>query len=251
MLVNPRVRAVIDMSEPVAVILAAVLHFLSADSAAAVCASYMSRAARGSWLIVSSGHYQDTELATRLQQTATRIYPVLEPRRRRSGVDAGRAGARRPGSVRGAQMDNGDRRRADRKTGVRAGRRRRQVPVSATPDYGAYLAVIVATFAHFGRKPDASVLMCHRLLGGDEMNRGAPTSAASSRRVRIAASSALVLAVLIGGSLYLARGAFSSGPSSAGRVTSSRTTAPGCGTAGTAPAPTARPRWPSPPRRWW
>jgi uncharacterized protein YkwD len=65
------------------------------------------------------------------------------------------------------------------------------------------------------------------------MNRGAPTSAASSRRVRIAASSALVLAVLIGGSLYLARGAFSPGPSSAGRVTSSRTTAPGCGTAGT------------------
>jgi O-methyltransferase involved in polyketide biosynthesis len=70
-LADPRVRAVIDMSEPVAVIMAAVLHFLSADSAAAVCASYMSRAARGSWLIVSSGHYQDVELATRLQRTAT------------------------------------------------------------------------------------------------------------------------------------------------------------------------------------
>jgi hypothetical protein len=70
-LADPRVRAVIDMSEPVAVIMAAVLHFLSADSAAAVCASYMRRAARGSWLIVSSGHYQDIELATRLQQTAT------------------------------------------------------------------------------------------------------------------------------------------------------------------------------------
>jgi uncharacterized protein YkwD len=66
------------------------------------------------------------------------------------------------------------------------------------------------------------------------MNRGALASAASSRRVRIAASSALVLAVLIGGSLYLARGAFSSGPSSAG-ITSSRTTAPGCGAAGTSP----------------
>jgi hypothetical protein len=61
----------IDMSEPVAVILAAVLHFLPADSAAAVCAAYMSRAAQGSWLIVSCGHYHDTELATRLQQTAT------------------------------------------------------------------------------------------------------------------------------------------------------------------------------------
>jgi hypothetical protein len=70
-LADPRVRAVIDVSEPVAVILAAVLHFLPADSAAAVCAAYMDRAARGSWLIVSSGHYQDVELAARLQQTAT------------------------------------------------------------------------------------------------------------------------------------------------------------------------------------
>ena len=62
-LANPQVRAVIDMSRPIAVILAAVLHFLPADSAAAVCAGYMSRAARGSWLIVSSGHYEDKELA--------------------------------------------------------------------------------------------------------------------------------------------------------------------------------------------
>ncbi len=31
----------------------------------------MSRATRGSWLIVSSGHYEDKELAGRLQQTAT------------------------------------------------------------------------------------------------------------------------------------------------------------------------------------
>jgi uncharacterized protein YkwD len=70
------------------------------------------------------------------------------------------------------------------------------------------------------------------------MNRGTLASAASSRRVRIAASSALalaVLAVLIGGSLYLARGVFSPGPSSAGAVTSSRTTAAACGTAGVGP----------------
>jgi S-adenosyl methyltransferase len=31
----------------------------------------VSRAARGSWLIVSTGHSQDIELATKLQQTAT------------------------------------------------------------------------------------------------------------------------------------------------------------------------------------
>ena len=61
------------------------------------------------------------------------------------------------------------------------------------------------------------------------MNRGTPAPAASSRRVRIAVSSALALTVLIGGSLYLARGVFSAGPSSAGRVTSSRTTAAACG----------------------
>jgi O-methyltransferase involved in polyketide biosynthesis len=70
-LANPRVRSVIDMSRPAAVILAAVLHFMPADSAAAVCAAYMTRAARGSWLIVSSGHYEDRELAARLQQAAT------------------------------------------------------------------------------------------------------------------------------------------------------------------------------------
>ena len=70
-LANPRVRAVIDMSRPVAVIMAAVLHFLPADEAAAVCARYMSQAAPGSWLIVSTGHYEDQELAGRLQQTAT------------------------------------------------------------------------------------------------------------------------------------------------------------------------------------
>ncbi len=67
------------------------------------------------------------------------------------------------------------------------------------------------------------------------MNRGTLASAASSRRVRIAAASALVLAVLIGGSLYLARGVFSSGPSSARTVTSSRTTAAACGAAGGGP----------------
>jgi O-methyltransferase involved in polyketide biosynthesis len=70
-LANPLVRAVIDMSRPVAVIMAAVVHFLPPDSAAAVCAGYMGRAALGSWLIVSSGHYEDEELASRVQQAGT------------------------------------------------------------------------------------------------------------------------------------------------------------------------------------
>jgi O-methyltransferase involved in polyketide biosynthesis len=70
-LANPQLRAAIDTSRPAAVILAAVVHFLPPDEAAAVCARYMSRMAPGSWLIVSSGHYEDKELAGRLQQTAT------------------------------------------------------------------------------------------------------------------------------------------------------------------------------------
>jgi S-adenosyl methyltransferase len=70
-LANPKVRAVIDMARPTALILAAVLHFMPAGDAAALCAEYMTRAAPGSWLIVSSGHYQDKELASRLQEAAT------------------------------------------------------------------------------------------------------------------------------------------------------------------------------------
>jgi uncharacterized protein YkwD len=68
-----------------------------------------------------------------------------------------------------------------------------------------------------------------------KMNRGTSASVVSSRRVRIAASGSLALAVLIGGSVYLARGAFSPGSSSAGRVASSRTTAAACAAAGTGP----------------
>jgi hypothetical protein len=47
-LANPEVRSVIDMTQPTAIILAAVLHFRPAGPAAALCAEYMSRAARGS-----------------------------------------------------------------------------------------------------------------------------------------------------------------------------------------------------------
>jgi len=71
------------------------------------------------------------------------------------------------------------------------------------------------------------------------MNRGTPSPGALSRRAGIAASGALALAVLIGGSLYLARGVFSSGPSSAGTIASSRTTTAGCGAAGTSPCATS------------
>jgi uncharacterized protein YkwD len=64
------------------------------------------------------------------------------------------------------------------------------------------------------------------------MNRGALAAAASSRRVKIAASGALVLAVLLGGSLFLGRGMFSAAPAAAGKVMSSPTAMAGCAASG-------------------
>lgn len=69
-LAGPGVLSVIDLAQPVAVIFGAVLHFLPAEAAAAICARYIGRMAAGSWLIVSTGHYADAALAARLQETA-------------------------------------------------------------------------------------------------------------------------------------------------------------------------------------
>jgi uncharacterized protein YkwD len=63
------------------------------------------------------------------------------------------------------------------------------------------------------------------------MGRGTPM-AASGRRVRFLLSGVLALAVLTGGSLYLARGEFFPGPPERAAV-SPRTAAAGCGTAAT------------------
>jgi S-adenosyl methyltransferase len=70
-LAHPGVLSVLDLAQPVGIIFGAVLHFLPADAAARLCAAYLNRAAVGSWLIVSTGHYEDKELADRLQQAAT------------------------------------------------------------------------------------------------------------------------------------------------------------------------------------
>jgi O-methyltransferase involved in polyketide biosynthesis len=69
-LTNAGVRAVLDFTRPVGIILGAVLHFLSADAAARLCSAYTSPAAVGSWLIVSTGHYEDKELGDRVQRAA-------------------------------------------------------------------------------------------------------------------------------------------------------------------------------------
>jgi len=70
-LAHPGVQAVLDFAEPTGIVLGAVLHFMPAEAAAELCATYMSRAAQGSWLIVSTGHYDDKDLADYLQATAT------------------------------------------------------------------------------------------------------------------------------------------------------------------------------------
>jgi len=61
------------------------------------------------------------------------------------------------------------------------------------------------------------------------------------RWARILLSGVLALAVLIGGSLYLARGVFSSGPASGRTAVSSRATEAGCDAAASAPCSTGAP----------
>ena len=60
------------------------------------------------------------------------------------------------------------------------------------------------------------------------MDRRAPMAAASARRVRFLLSGVLALAVLAGGSLYLARGELFAGPASSRATANPRVTAAGC-----------------------
>jgi uncharacterized protein YkwD len=69
------------------------------------------------------------------------------------------------------------------------------------------------------------------------MNRGTPASVLSSRRARLAASGAFVLAVLIGGGLYLVHGASSPGQSSAGKAAAEQATVAACSAPGASPCP--------------
>jgi uncharacterized protein YkwD len=67
----------------------------------------------------------------------------------------------------------------------------------------------------------------------DDLDRG-KRAAAPGRRARLLLSGVAVLAVLAGGSLYLARGVFSTGTASGQATVDSRTIVPACGAAGTA-----------------
>jgi len=65
-LADHELSAVVDLAEPVCVILGAVLHFLDADTARAVTGGYARRIAPGSCLVISCAAYDDEALAKRL-----------------------------------------------------------------------------------------------------------------------------------------------------------------------------------------
>jgi S-adenosyl methyltransferase len=65
-LAEPALHGVIDLAEPVCVILAAVAHFLPAAEAAEVTAEFTRRLAAGSWLAISVAHFTDEELLAKL-----------------------------------------------------------------------------------------------------------------------------------------------------------------------------------------
>ena len=70
-LADPQLRAVIDLREPVCVILAAVLHFLDSDAARQVTAGYARLIAPGSCLVISVACYDDEALGKRLSAEYT------------------------------------------------------------------------------------------------------------------------------------------------------------------------------------
>jgi O-methyltransferase involved in polyketide biosynthesis len=65
-LAHPELRAVIDPTRPVCVVLAAVLHFLDADAARAVTGGYARLMTPGSCLVISVARYDDEMLGKRL-----------------------------------------------------------------------------------------------------------------------------------------------------------------------------------------
>ncbi len=70
-LAHQDLRAVIDPTQPVCVILGTVLHFLDADAARAVTAGYARLIAPGSCLVISVACYDDETLAKRLSAEYT------------------------------------------------------------------------------------------------------------------------------------------------------------------------------------
>ena len=70
-LADPDLRAVIDLTRPVYVILGAVLHFLNADAARMVTAGYARLIAPGSCLVISVASFDDETLGKQLAEEYT------------------------------------------------------------------------------------------------------------------------------------------------------------------------------------
>ena len=130
-LAHPELRAVIDLAEPVGVILGAVLHFLDADAARAVTAGYARLMAPGSCLAISCARYDDEALGKRLSAEYT-AGGLAQPFARRRRVVLRRAGPGGAGRGRGGDLASVDARAgnaAPRRP--RAGRGRAQAAADA------------------------------------------------------------------------------------------------------------------------
>jgi O-methyltransferase involved in polyketide biosynthesis len=68
---HPTVTSVIDLGEPVCVILASVLHFIDPETAGTIVAGYIERVPAGSWIVVSVGTTEDMDLLDRARGSYT------------------------------------------------------------------------------------------------------------------------------------------------------------------------------------
>lgn len=75
-LTDPELTKVLDLTQPVGVILGGVAHFLSAEVMCAATAAYVSRVRPGSWLMISAGHTDDegTDAELRPTYTAAKVF---------------------------------------------------------------------------------------------------------------------------------------------------------------------------------
>jgi O-methyltransferase involved in polyketide biosynthesis len=70
-LADPELAKILDLSQPVGVILGGVAHFLSAAVMRATTAAYVSRIRPGSWLMIAAGHAEDEGPISKLKPAYT------------------------------------------------------------------------------------------------------------------------------------------------------------------------------------
>jgi len=70
-LADPELAKILDLTQPVGVILGGVAHFLPAEVMRAATAAYVSHIAPGSWLMISAGHAEDPDPNAELRPAYT------------------------------------------------------------------------------------------------------------------------------------------------------------------------------------